>query len=306
MNQTFDPSALASFLRSALDRAVQCRADSEIHPVIVINALKNILGDDRENVPKDLKSWVESYLSGFFKYRDWKTNPDPSEQFARGAVFTMDLEDAILKGQREEAERCAGDLYWAAEHKGSVLEIMTETGLHEPATHALFFYHLLRASVFYQPPESLWQFILAGLDRLSHKQLPPTTSGAEVTPDDLLPGAFHAMSLEDLIAFAAVYRLWQFESVRQANIRRKLSVWLQEHRSDIYSGTTIPTAKFYTDLHRYKRQGGHFFIHLISAGEDHLFPQRIVLLDAIRFLVRVTPEDYINVLAHRLEEGIET
>ncbi len=306
MNFPQDRDQLAVFLRSLLDQSILSHRPQGPHPVIAINAAKNLLGDARDNPPPGLLSAMETWLSDCSRHDSWKAHPEPSETFAHSAIFTMDLEDAIQTGDWHEAERFAGDLFLAAENKNSVLEILTEASLSRSDCHAAFFYHLNRSAAFYEMPGSLWHYVLASLEQLKQHPVANPSMFSDVTPDDLFPSALLTFTREDIITFAAVYRLWDIESVRQDRIRRKLSVWLDTKRQE---GPTDPPARstsYQNDLRTYQEAGGSLFLDLALDAQGHFRPEHIVFLEAIRFLVRITPEDYINVLAHRLEKGIAT
>lgn len=273
---------LPVFLRSCLDLAVRSEQRVNIHPVVITNALKNIIGDDKQNPSSILLEYLFTINEKIEIESNTEILNEVGSKGITNPVFIMDLEDAVQDQKWVEAEKHAAALYLAAEHKGSVLEILTEIALQNAEIHATFFYHYLRGSIFFEPTKYYWTFIRSGLNQLRENPVTNPHAGSSISPGDVVSIILNTDRAQDIITLASCWRLWEIDSVRQNGFRREISFWLARLRNN----------------HRYAEDdsdGGRFSgerSNVIELSEKVIRQdlkqqetwETILLLEAIRFL----------------------
>lgn len=295
---------LPVFLRTCLDLAMLCESNTEIHPIIFVNALKNIIGDNKENPPVYLLEYLYTTIDKIESVHEDNTIlNDVGSGGITNPIFIMDMEDAIQEKEWSTAERHAASLFLAAEHKGSVLEILTELGLQRVEHHASFFYHLQRSTIFYQATKQHWTGIKSAINHLKQYPIPEPHTRTPVTPEEIFPQIISVGSTNDIITFAACWRLWELESVRQNGFRREISHWLTTKKNDNHKNSSVePNPKQKYDNPDYIELAERIIKLELHQNETW---HRIAVLEAIRFLWKKSDNKFQSHLSNYIDNLIK-
>ena len=144
---------IVEFLQSLLLKAASVHhyGHPENHPIIVINSLKNILSDVRDNPSKILLDFGNNYINkkSLRKY-DKNILKKIKNKGVISSVFIMDLEDAIFQSNAKKAEEEAGKLFLLSDSPQAILESLVNISLLDFDRYGILSYHLLRAFAFGQ------------------------------------------------------------------------------------------------------------------------------------------------------------
>ena len=145
-----------------------------IHPVVCINAVKNILGDVRNSPSDVLLSFASNFITGLSSRRkDRKVLEDMPHEEIGMTIFISDLEDACQHGDAAQVEQEAARVYLAADGSPAILEILAELALQNVEGNGGFIYHCLRAFAFKPEKERVWSFVQCILKTIKKQPLPP-------------------------------------------------------------------------------------------------------------------------------------
>jgi hypothetical protein len=269
---------LQNRIKAYFDEAVVFDYDgqSNAHPIIALNALKNIIGDDRQNVSQKLLDAMEKLTEKHPQRTDDKTIIDAVVKKGLGlTVFIAELEDACQSGNPIEMEQEAARLQWVSENGLAGINCLLELALQDFDRLGSLVYHLQRANAFNQDIKNTWVYTRCLLKEICKEPLPD--------PHDKVD---HGLSVMDQIPennsqsskMAAAKRLWDGEYVRIQGYRREISHWFsnqEEGNASDYDKNII------NGLEDYFYNGGNFFIELAENLTD--YPQKIVFLEALRY-----------------------
>ena len=273
LNHLFNQGALLAY-----------KDDPLAHPLITLNALKNIMGDDREHPSTKLLGAAESLVSSIPAREDdqFILNGVAGDGIGQ-TVFLMDLEDACQSGDGDAMDREAAKVHWASQNSPAVLDSLMEISLQNFERLGPLSYHLQRAFSFQDNKTSTWTFIRAHLGEIKKASLPDPHEMAEVDLSSFLDPILSTPDLKLWIQFAAASRLWEGDYVRITGFRREISNWL----STLSYEHSIPTEGDLGELEMYKNNGGSFFIqsaeNLLNTRDWEL---KIQALEALRYFLR--------------------
>ena len=290
---------LPVFLRSCLDLAARGEQQANIHPVVITNALKNIIGDDKQNPSPVLLEYLFSINDEIKADSNTKILNEVGSKGITDPVFIMDLEDAVQDRKWVDAEKHAAALFLAAEYKGSVLEVLTEIALQNAEIHAAFFYHHLRGAIFFEPTKYYWSFIRSGVTRLKENPVSEPHAVSAVSPEDAVSTILHTDKAEDLITFASCWRLWEIDCVRQKGFRREISFWLNRLRNDHKYADDSDGSRFPGGKPNFIELSEKVIRRKIKQEEKQ---RTILLLEAIRFLWTKVEDKFKPLLIKQLNE----
>jgi len=231
-----------------------------------------------------------------------KSIPVIQEENKSEPVFAMDLQDAVFSTDWDAAHQQALKLFHAAEHKGYILEILTEIGLNNTNSHALYFYHLLRSVVFFQPTHYQWNAIENALSHLMENPPQATSAGETTSPETAMLSIISNGDVDDWTVFAAAWRLWESESVLQSRFQQKLSNWLTtwEQKEISKNDGTIDYKVYETP--NFPEMADK--IIMLDLG-TRITQQRIVALEAIRFLWSKLDSKFAPNLSEKINQIIK-
>ena len=194
-----------------------------IHPVILMNSMKNIIGDDRKNPSIALLEFAVEYMLGFeFRKNDQEQLNDSVVDGVGLTAFIGDLEDACQNGDWEKANALAAHTFVASDYSRGVLDALVELALQDTDRNVLFTFHLLRAFQFQGIKGDNWTYTKCLLDYLAGSTFPEPHDFCEQTPEDVKDKIIES---GDLTLFSAVERLWYGDYVRIRGYNRELSHW---------------------------------------------------------------------------------
>ena len=199
---------------------------STIHPVCIVNSIKNFISDDRLNPSVKLLSFVLDYLFQFDLRENDKFVLDQS--LKKGVVktaFVGDLEDACQNSQWGRAELLLAEIFIASDQSRGVFDAIAELALQDCPKYALFVYHILRAYQFQERKEDNWTFTCSLFNYIKNKKLPQPHSPEKINLDILWNDIIHS---GDLVLFSAMYRILKDSYTRSSGYNREISYWLSK------------------------------------------------------------------------------
>lgn len=287
--------SLSKKIKSYFNEAVKIDYDgsSNIHPIIILNSLKNILGDNRKDPSKEILDCMEEIIGKHTKRKDDKDLLNNIAKECVGlTVFIADLEDACQDGEILKMENAAARLQWVSENGLGVFEVLLEVALQDFHRLGTFSYHLQRANHFNQEQEFLWSYNRCLLKEISKEPLPEPHEKVEMKYDFGIPN-----SNKQIVPLSSANRLWDGNYIRINGIRRELSHWYASLEFEFVNGS-----KIIKGLEEYVENGGNLFIECAEELIKHPnFEIKIIELEAIRFFLKKAPKKDYPIIAKHLE-----
>lgn len=292
--------SLKDKIKLCLDRAVSSDyhglpAD---HPIVTLNALKNIIGDEKQSPSQILLDAMMGYSKKFPQRTDDKKVLSRIAKDGIGqTVFISDLEDACQKGNPYEMEQEAARIQWVSENGLGGMEVLVELAMQNFNLNGLFTYHLYRASIFNQNLKKTWPYTRCLLKEIAKSKLPEPHKISDVMEDKVnyVPTESHLIN-----NLAAAKRIWNGGYIRIAGIRRELSFF--------YSTIQIKKIKrknIINGLEDYVKNGGKFFIELAEGLLRYpKWESKIVQLEALRFFCLNSNSENLPTISSHLEEYV--
>ena len=288
--------SLSKEIKSYFDEAVTLDYDgpSDMHPIIVLNALKNIIGDNREKPSRMLLDSMRKLIDKYPKRTDDKIVLNNIAKEGVGlTVFISDLEDACQTGNSLEMENAAAKLQWVSENGLGVLEVLIEVAIQDFSRLGIFSYHLHRANHFNQEQNNTWSYNRCLLKEIAKASLPDPHEKVDIESSFIIP-----KDSQLLTSLASANRLWDGQFVRIEGIRRELSNWLDSNQFESDNGHKINS-----DLEKYVISGGNLFIQYAEQLTNRPdFDYKIIQLESLRFFLnRASKQDY-SIISKHIEE----
>ena len=199
---------------------------SSIHPVCIVNAIKNFISDDRLNPSIKLLSFVLEYLFQFDIRESDQSILDQS--LKKGVVktaFIGELEDACQSSQWSKAESLLAEIFLASDQSRGAFDAIAELALQDCPQNALFVYHILRAYQFQERKEDNWTFTCSLFNCIKNKKLPQPHSPEKINLEILWNDIIH---IGDVVLFSAMYRILKDSYTRSSGYNREISYWLSK------------------------------------------------------------------------------
>jgi hypothetical protein len=206
--------------------SVKYAGEQILHPLCVINSIKNFIGDERENPPKPLMIFGVDYLLEFELRDNDRENLDKVMKNGVGeTVFVGELEDACQNSDWQNADLIMSKTFLASDGSRATLDTLSELALQNSPTNAIFVYHLLRSYQFQEKKNDNWTFIKCIFEQIKLRGLEPVHSPSRVTPETIKD---EVIKSGDIVYFSAIENLWNGSYVRSRGYRRELSYWLSK------------------------------------------------------------------------------
>lgn len=272
----------------------------DLHPVCVINSIKNIIGDDRDNPSKSLLKFASNYLAGFEFRKNDQLLLDEAVRDGIGLVaFLGDLEDACQAGNWAEVQGLTAKTFMASDCSRGTLDALAEIGLQDSDRNVVFIFHLLRAFQFKEAKDDNWAFTKSILDWLNENLLPEPHDKTEKSPSDIIDVMVESLNPT---LFTSVLRLWDGDYVRLRGFQRELSHWCShviKTESDIYS----------IQSHCLESNDPKKFINSAESIVDSNKSQsemadQLVMLESIRALSKIVSQEQLEILGARLNQKL--
>jgi len=197
-----------------------------IHPVCLVNAVKNIIGENKNNPPKELLSFTLNYL---FQY-DFRTNDQhildkTIREGLKPIACTADLENACQNQNWSKAELIMAHTFLASDRSRGTFDLLAELAMQNVPQNGLVVFHMLRAYQFQENKSDNWAFTKAMFDQISNQILLNPHERTDAKPWKVNPVMLRS---EDIILFSSIIRIWNGDYVRIDGYKRELSHWLSE------------------------------------------------------------------------------
>ena len=180
---------------------------SSIHPVCIVNAIKNFISDDRVNPSIKLLSFVLEYLFQFdIRDSDQSILDQSLKKGVAKTAFIGELEDACQSSQWSKAESLLAEIFLASDQSRGAFDALAELALQDCPQNALSVYHILRAYQFQERKNDNWTFTCSLFNYIKKKKLPQPHSPEKINLEILWDEIIHN---GDVILFSAMYRIFK-------------------------------------------------------------------------------------------------
>ena len=282
---------LVKYLNTLLYYAVSINWGNDIndHPIIVINAIKNIIADSRDNPSKVLLKYGLNILIGEKVRDDNNYLGDIDTSGAPSTVFVGSLEDAIQDNDWEKAKILTAKIFIASDQSRAVIDTIADLGLQDIESNALFIFHILRAFHFKQKKSQVWAYACCLINVLQSTSLPGPHNKKDIEPVRVIDSIQSHNDPELLLTFAAVSRIWNEEYVRERSYKREISHWLYNIKPSIKKNN-IDRSEVVIDQSFEYNNYINIAERIISkeSSSDNI-SKRIVTLEAIRYFANTKP-----------------
>ncbi len=197
-----------------------------VHPVCLVNSIKNFISDDKANPSIKLLLFIIDYLFQFENRKNDQKILD--ESCKRGLVksaFVGDLENACQNGEWDKAQSLMAELFTASDQSRGTFDALAELALQDCPKNALFVYHILRAYQFQEYKRDNWNFTCALFSQLKNNKLPEPHNQEKFELEALLENVIRK---GDIVLFSAMKRILETTYVRSAGYNREISYWLSK------------------------------------------------------------------------------
>ena len=271
-----------------------------VHPVVCMNAIKNILGDVRDSPSEILLTYAGNYGAGLKpREKDQKVLEDMPEDGIGLSIFISDLEDACQQGDAVQVQEEAARVYLAADGSPAILEILAELALQNVEGNGGFIFHCLRAFAFNPEKERVWSFVQCILQTMKNQPLPEPNEGTNNGANDLVPIFLKCEKPIDWITVAAVWRLWESEYMRLPGFKREISHWIS-NQNITQNGN--PDGSNPDNMVKFRNEGGNYFVKWaedITQSKGNIV-ERLIALEALRFFVKKMPIDCLPIVSNKI------
>jgi len=271
-----------------------------VHPVVCMNAIKNILGDVRDSPSEILLTYAGNYGAGLKpREKDQKVLEDMPEDGIGLSIFISDLEDACQQGDAVQVQEEAARVYLAADGSPAILEILAELALQNVEGNGGFIFHCLRAFAFNPEKERVWSFVQCILQTMKNQPLPEPNEGTNNGANDLVPIFLKCEKPIDWITVAAVWRLWESEYMRLPGFKREISHWIS-NQNITQNGN--PDGSNPDNMVKFRNEGGNYFVKLaedITQSKGNIV-ERLIALEALRFFAKKMPIDCLPIVSKKI------
>ena len=301
-SQNLSGTELVQILNDLLFCSVSVKQSTiqDLHPVCVLNSIKNLIGDDRENPSKLLLEFASNYLCGFEFRDDDETQLDDVVRDGIGlTAFLGDLEDACQQGEWKNLQKLTAKTFMASDRSRGTMDAFAELALQDCERNAIFIFHLLRAYQFQEIKEDNWAFTKCILEWMYGKELPEPHYQADSSPSEV-----HDLVIEsgDLSLLGAVSRLWEGDYVRIRGYQREISHWCSQN---IFTTLNIKPSLNHWLLKDKKRKFIHQAETIVKSQKSQSEKANaLVILEAVRSLYKTTSPTQFGILGARLDQLI--
>lgn len=299
-SQNISGAELVQILNDLLFCSVSVKQSTikDLHPVCVLNSIKNLIGDDRENPSKPLLEFSLDYLCSFEFRDDDQTQLDEVVRDGIGlTAFLGDLEDACQQGEWEDLQKLTAKTFMASDRSRGTMDAFAELALQDCEKSAIFIFHLLRAYQFQEVKEDNWAFTKCILEWMRVKPLPEPHDQTDSSPSDV-----HDLMIEsgDLSLLGSVSRLWEGDYVRIRGYQREISHWCSQA---FFTTLNIKPSLNHWLLKDKKRK----FIHEAETIVKSQMSQSekanaLVILEAVRSLLKTASPTQFGILGTRVDQ----
>jgi len=299
---------IVEFLQSLLLKAASVHhyGHPENHPIIVINSLKNILSDVRDNPSKILLDFGNNYINkkSLRKY-DKNILKKIKNKGVISSVFIMDLEDAIFQSNAKKAEEEAGKLFLLSDSPQAILESLVNISLLDFDRYGILSYHLLRAFAFGQTTKKDgWIYIQCLLKQLKSVNFTSPRQDVTINIENYFKNALKTRSRIITNQFNSAYRLYHSNYVRTGHFQSSICNWIASKKWKITSRKIKYSSP--KELISFRNSGGNYFVNIAESiinKTENIFTKgkKLVFLDSLRMICKDAPENTLGLIEQRLK-----
>ena len=267
-----------------------------LHPICVVNSIKNFIGDNRHDPSIPLMRFAIDYLFEFdLRQNDSSTLDDISKNGLGETVFVGELEDACQNSDWETADAIMSKTFLASDRSRATLDTLIELALQSAPTHAIFVYHVLRSYQFQESKNENWAFIKCVFEQIKSNGLENAHAPIEIIPSDIRE---NVIQNGDVVYFSAIESIWNGEYVRIRGYRRELSYWLSKITLKDSSNPEQTDGHFLKDQENLSfTMMAQDLINQEKTQEEKA--QSLVILEAVRSLSKIIDKQEILYLGSR-------
>ena len=265
-----------------------------VHPVCIVNSVKNFISDDKCNPSKILLSFLIDYLFQFEVRDNDKIIFDHAlRKGVAKTAFIGDLEDACQNGEWDKAESQLADIFIASDQSRGAFDALAGLALQDCPQNALYVYHILRAYQFQERKEDNWTFTCSLFNYIKNKKLPRPHRREKINLEALRSGVIQA---GDVVFFSAMNRIYEGTYTRSDGYNREITFWM--------SKIVFPKLKSIKNKNKLRYSKSISFIELAEKiiSMEKFESQKlldIVTLEALRFILRNTDELNFDIIVER-------
>ncbi|MBD30738.1 MAG: hypothetical protein CMG44_00845 [Candidatus Marinimicrobia bacterium] len=285
---------LSKKIKEYLDRCVASNftGKSSEHPIIALNAIKNIIGDNQIEPSNKLIELLKNKAHQFPAREDDQNILNEVAKDGLGlTIFVSDLEDACQTGIPDEIERQAARLQWVSDNGLGGLEALVEVALQDFEILGTFAFHLLRSNFFNRDIKNTWPYTRCLLKEICKKPLPEPHEQNVIECN-----LFKSENKLKIIDLCSAHRLWNGDYVRSIGYKREISHWVNDQEEKEYIEDNKKVSK---DLQAYYKNGGNFFIEIAEELIDN--DEDLIFLESLRYLIKCR-EDYLPYTSYQISQ----
>tara|TARA_B100001027_G_C16244689_1_gene321221 strand:- start:474 stop:1454 length:981 start_codon:yes stop_codon:yes gene_type:complete len=274
---------LVSFLNDLLYIAasIECDDNEMVHPLVTMNCIKNIIGDNRTNPSKPLLSYSLHICKErkIINYNDAIQKKELEDESIT-SIFVGELEDALQACDWNGVDKLMPSIYYVSDRSRSIIDTIADLGLQNIDSNIVMIFHLLRAFNFKQKKSHVWTYACLLVNKIKSNPLPKPSRRKDCAPKDFIENIAGEKDVQKLVKYAAVSRIWDGDYVRLRSYRREISSWLYENFS-------ISAENSMKDTQIKNRQIDFMSVaeKIILNGDSYnMISEKINILDALRYL----------------------
>ena len=209
------------------------------HPLIALNSLKNIIGEDRDSPSKTLLNFgLELLTDQSLRKNDALILEETTRSGVGLTIFVGDLEDALQDGKWNESKQFAAKTFLASDCSRSVIDTLAAMALQNTERNGSFIFHLLRSFHFQEFKEDIWTYACSLLSVIAQQRLPEPHKHKTIDPEKFLGSILMTDKPALWVTYSSVWRLWNGEYIRLKNYHRETQNSLEKFRRSFY-GTLL-------------------------------------------------------------------
>lgn len=278
--------SLVDFLNDLLYIAasIECNNKEKIHPLVTMNCIKNIIGDNKASPSEPLLLYGLHLCKdrNLINYND-AIQKKELEDSAISSVFVGELEDALQACDWHNVDKIMPKIYYVSDRSRSIIDTIADLGLQNIDSNVVMIFHLLRAFNFKQNKSHVWTHACLLVNEMKNNPLPKPSDRRDCAPIDFFKNIRFEKDVQKLVKYAAVSRLWDGDYVRLRSYRREISSWL-------YKNFSTETKKTVKNLHIDNSKIDFINVAekiILNENSYNLISEKINTLDALRYLKNI-------------------
>lgn len=281
---------LVQRITQQINRAVRSMhtEDPRLHPIILVNSVKNIIGDDRQSPSEILLDFTDRYLSN----RQMRVGDDEllekiQKEGLGLTVFVDDMETALNSKNKEEMEIQTIRQILVSNRSHAVLESLAELALLDFQKMGLFTLHWLRSYQFRHDQNLLWPYCRSMIHELLKADLKPLTlNSTNISTNDIMQH-LQPQNFEQWGNLSAACRFISDEYIRTDSYKKSIVEWLAKKSMQIEFDHSLSEGlkqKFYP-------HGRLFIDHaekFVQTLDIQIATEKIIKLESLRSLYKLS------------------